>query len=261
MTPIRPLAALVALATLTPLAAHASAPPIYNNSWGTYVTAGFSDNGGSGAPGSLAREANGMYSAYAAATLPDGKLHASVVSYSNPDLPVYCTVLTCSWGTSASASFWEYMTVRPDANHQPGEIVQWSISMDGTKKRGLFAWGDGAYATARYYFGTDPYGWTRPHEMALGAQNGVGGTYQMPADGSPLVLYYYARLDVAAYSGSISDYSNTMAFHWVLPEGATFTSGSGQFMTAAVPEPSTGALVLAGGGLVGWVARRRRAAA
>ena len=251
------LAKLAAVALVCPLAAQAL--PYADGSWGTYVSAGWGTNGGSADPVSVTREANGEYSAYAEASIPGGKLHASVITPNDPDLPSYCTVLTCSWGTSATAMLWETLTIRPGAGHQAGDLVKWSLSMDGTKTRGKWAWGDGAYATAYYYFGADANGPRYPHDLSLGAKNGVSGSYYMPADGSPLTLYYYARLSVAAYSGSVSDYSNTMSFNWVLPEGATFTSSSGQFMTAAVPEPSTEGLLLAGGGLLAWVLRRRRA--
>lgn len=252
------LSTLALLAALSP-SAHAQTVPWYDGSWGSWVSAGYNVSGGRGLPASVARDADGTYTAYAEASIADGKLHASVITPNDPDLPAYCTVLTCSWGTSSVAMFWETLTIKPDANHQPGQLVKWGVSMDGIKKRGKWAWGDGAYATAYYYFGPDYDGIHYPHELKLGANNGVGGSYYMPADGSPLTMYYYARLSVSAYSGSVSDYSNTMSFHWELPEGATFTSSSGLFMTAAVPEPSTGVLLLAGGGLVAWVARRRRA--
>ncbi len=258
MTPFRTLAAsaLTALAALAPFAAHADAPASYND-WGTYVNAGYTSNGGYYTPSATAHETTTNYSANAAASLVDGKLHASVFTSNDPDLPAYCTVLTCTWGSSASAQVWEKVTIT-SGKHKPGEVVQWSLSMDGTKTRGRWAWGDGAYADAYFYYGPDPYGWSRPHELALGAKNGVSGSYLMPDDGSPLTLYYYAKLWVSAREGSVADYSNTMAFNWVLPEGATFTSMSGQFMTAAVPEPSTGVLLLAGGALLAAMARRRR---
>jgi hypothetical protein len=55
---------------------------------------------------------------------------------------------------------------------------------------------------------------------------------------------------------------NTASFELVLPAGATFTSGSGVFLTEPVPEPGQGALLLAGACiLAAWGSRERGSAA
>lgn len=69
-------------------------------------------------------------------------------------------------------------------------------------------------------------------------------------------------LDSYPADGSIGDFSNTGKVYLVLPDGVTFTSGSGVFLdeaapVVAVPEPSTLALVVAGFGLLLWNGRRR----
>jgi hypothetical protein len=59
--------------------------------------------------------------------------------------------------------------------------------------------------------------------------------------------------------GSVSNYFNTAGLQLKLPTGVTYTSESGAFLTAAaIPEPATWGLLIAGFGLVGSAARRRR---
>jgi hypothetical protein len=241
-----------------PLAANAYTPP--NNGYGTYVKADGFYNGGNAQEVANVHNATVNDVTSASASLLDVKLHASAWTTEDPTLPSYCTVLTCSWSGSAEAEVWETITLN-SKNHQPGDFVNWSFAIDGTKQRGKWAWGDGARATAYYDMGTDWYGMSAPHEVALGANNGVSGSFVVPAEGS-ITVYFLGDLLVSAESGSVADYSNTMAFSWDLPDDVTYTSASGQFMAAAmpapVPEPSSGALVMAGVGLTGWMVRRRR---
>lgn len=46
----------------------------------------------------------------------------------------------------------------------------------------------------------------------------------------------------------------------VLPPGVTFTSASGDFLSASTPEPATWVLLLAGFGAIGFAGRRPRRA-
>ncbi len=69
-------------------------------------------------------------------------------------------------------------------------------------------------------------------------------------------------VNLACSLGYVCDYSHTAKFGLVLPAGASFSSDSGVFLTApvggAVPEPASWALLVAGFGVVGAAARRRR---
>lgn len=56
------------------------------------------------------------------------------------------------------------------------------------------------------------------------------------------------------------DVINTGRAGLIVPDGYAFSSASGVFATAPVPEPETYALLLAGLGLVGLAARHRRRA-
>jgi hypothetical protein len=78
-----------------------------------------------------------------------------------------------------------------------------------------------------------------------------------------------ARLWLDCRGGSICDFGHTGALGFVgaLPDGLTIGSASGVFLSAAggggaggVPEPATWAMLIAGFGLVGAAARRRRRA-
>ena len=83
-----------------------------------------------------------------------------------------------------------------------------------------------------------------------------------------LILSGFSYLLDFRVSGFVNDGGmisgmDTFAVDFVLPEGVTFTSGSGVLLTAtnqpdpSIPEPSVLALMLAGLGLIGWHARRR----
>jgi len=69
-----------------------------------------------------------------------------------------------------------------------------------------------------------------------------------------------ATLNVSAANGGMADFTlASLGDSLVLPDGANLLSSSGLYVQA-VPEAETYAMMLAGLGLVGWVARRRRSA-
>jgi hypothetical protein len=183
-------------------------------------------------------------------------VHAYAWTSENPTLPAYCTVYTCSWQTYATVSVWDTVTIMPSAGSN--ESLDYAFKIDGYKKRGPWAYGDGASARSSYYIGTDSNGWYAPTTRSL--SNGkvsVSGTAQA-RNGQPITLYIFGELSVSARSGAMADYSQSMHFHWNLPQGWTYTSSSGRFSAAPlpVPEPATNALALCG--LLGMAALERR---
>lgn len=183
-------------------------------------------------------------------------VHAYAWTSENPTLPVYCTVYTCSWQTYATVSVWDTVTITPTAGST--ESLDYRFSIDGYKKRGPWAYGEGASARASYYFGTSPNGWYTPTTRYL--SNGkieVSGTAQA-RNGQPITLYVFGELSVSARSGGMADYSHTMSFHWDLPQGWTYTSSSGHFSPVPSPVPEPTSMALMAGGLVGLAVLRRR---
>ncbi len=250
----RALAALsLALAAL-----HAHAVVVQGSSFGATAQAGSVKAGGwyqstaSASHGS----ASGNTEAQAWGSSESFSVHARAWTSENPTLPVYCTVYTCSWQTSASVSVWDTVTIVPSANST--ETLDYRFSIDGFRKRGPWAYGSGTTATSSYYIGTAANGWYAPNTRTLGNGNmEVSGSVQA-RNGQPITLYVFGELSVSAHSGAVADYSHTMSFHWDLPQGWTYTSASGHFSPVAAPVPEPSSLGLMAGGLFGIAVLRRR---
>ena len=249
----------IAAAMLAPgaaLAASVHVPPP-NSSHGVMVCVDSRCTGGPLQDSGSMTTNTANFSAWAAADISGGKLHALVNTTADPTLPIYCTVLTCSWGSTAEALVWDTVELS-SKNHQAGDVVHYSFSMDGTQHRGPWAWGDSSWALSHYYLGTNPGSLSQPPGITLGANDTVASSFTVPEDGV-LTLYFLADIAVGAWDSSSADYSHTMRFSWDLPDDVAYTSASGVFMTAAVPEPASLCLLVAGLGLLGWMTRRRQA--
>ncbi len=146
---------------------------------------------------------------------------------------------------------------------------------DGTgainsRVRGVFISGTPLYFDD--YAGTTgaaiPY-WT--FSLAPGHDNNIGPfdytkSIQLWVPSGLTTLDLQTNFFVACTGEGNCDFGNTAAVQFGdLPEGLSFTSQSGQFLTdlgggGAVPEPSTWAMLIAGFGLVGATMRKRRRA-
>ncbi len=86
-------------------------------------------------------------------------------------------------------------------------------------------------------------------------------TYGLTGAAEDLGINEYLQ-EVCSF-GTACDYAHTGAVSFTLPSNVTFTSDSGVFLTQGeigVPEPATWTLMIAGAGLMGAAARRRRMA-
>lgn len=203
----------------------------------------------------------------ASSSLLDGTLHAGASAGAwGPDAAHY----TSSYRAGAGTAMWDRVKVNSDAGTH---LIPLRLRVDGSAT-------DAAWAQVRFYVGpSDPFtyfayqpsqGW----HYLTGNLDGRGrrewdevfdlGTLVVDAAYQDWTFNVYFELTASALStrmvGGNADFSHTARFDWELPEGVTFTSASGQFMTApdqAVPEPGGAALALLALALVPAVRRRR----
>ena len=112
-----------------------------------------------------------------------------------------------------------------------------------------FTWGTQNPFISRELIQNGPSSWT------IRAVWGLPNTYSG--------MFIGASLQSLAFGSATADFSGTSSVRLELPAGVTFTSASGQFLSAiapagAVPEPSTWAMMLIGFGAIGTAMRRGR---
>ncbi|WP_457417652.1 PEP-CTERM sorting domain-containing protein [Roseateles sp. P5_E7] len=250
---MKPLLISLLLAS-TSLTALAARQPF--GTTGVFASAGGSTTGGLGQAAATNSYANVNVKAVGSASLIDGSLHAYAWSSNNPTLPKGCRpdMVSCNWGTSAEVWYHDTITLEGGADIE-GIAIPWHWSVNGTTTRGK--WWSGASAYSYFYIGTNPEGWRTATYLDVKNQSReITNTFQLPGQGESLKLYIYASLTTFAEGGAVADYSHTGRFSWDLPESVHYTSASGRFMTAPVPEPSSYALMLAGLAVLPWARRR-----
>ncbi|KQY88515.1 PEP-CTERM sorting domain-containing protein [Pelomonas sp. Root1444] len=229
-----------------------AATPNYGAYAGVY---GGSRMGGEGSFSAMANTlpTHGKYSyGWGQALLGDGTLHAA--SGATP-----CPSCHAKTGTNSVARYWDTVTFHNGKNLG---LVELSVSIDGTLTPG------NSQASARFYVGhahADFFDHLDAYAPAVALASGttvLGDELFVPLGDA--TYFVFAELTTSAvalpYAGSpnaSADFGNTLHFRWTLPDGVTTSSASGQFMTAAVPEPSS--WMMAGTGLLalGWLQRRR----
>ncbi|WP_375402288.1 PEPxxWA-CTERM sorting domain-containing protein [uncultured Sphingomonas sp.] len=102
------------------------------------------------------------------------------------------------------------------------------------------------------------------HQITSAIRDNFGITVSYDLYGATPDLSLALTLYAIANDGGIADFGRTARVGLTLPEGVTYTSASGVFLTAvgvpgAVPEPATWASMILGFGLVGGALRRARA--
>jgi hypothetical protein len=226
---------------------------------GTYR--GNSD-GGIGAYGAESTSAADPYArGWAAGSLATAALHASAVTSPQP-----CSWVNCRTTSEAIATvaFWDTITF---VNGQNTGLAPVRLVVDGTRSV------SGSWTGLHWYMGRMPSDFWRDTSRYTEFTELFSGTTEV---GDDLLVplgettwFIYARMTVQAASygwnggGStpgFADFGNTLHVQWTLPEGVSFSSASGQFMSA-VPEPASVLPMLAGLAVLGaWrQARAKRA--
>jgi hypothetical protein len=241
--------ALASAALLSSVPAQAATPH-----FGSYAgTSGASRSGGEASFSAMANTPSYYkYSyAWAQAGLGDGTLHAA--SSATP-----CPGCHAKTGAQSLASYWDTVTF---SNGQNLGLARLSVTIDGTLTPG-----GNALAFARFYVGdakADFFDRLNDYAPSVQLQSGttvLGDELALPLGDRTYFIYaeLYTSAVALPYAGSpntSADFGNTLHFNWVLPEGVTTSSASGQFMTSAVPEPTSALLLACGlGGL--WLRRR-----
>jgi hypothetical protein len=255
------LAALLAMTAACPALAVDAVEPAaspFNGHFGAYV--GASSGGWRGGSGHFSASVTSLPNRYtqswAAASLADGKLHASATATRMSCGPRGCHTKT---GATATAIYWDTISF---VNGQNIGLADIELSIDGVMSP------LGSQASVRWYVGHKPSDfwsdvgrYAETHVLSNGTTV-IDDGLALPLGNS--TFFVYAELTVSALAvgnweggawDAVADFGNTLHFNWTLPEGVTYSSASGQFMTA-VPEPASAVLML--GGLLGFAVRRSR---
>lgn len=98
-------------------------------------------------------------------------------------------------------------------------------------------------------------GWASASLAGTTAQQmAFSGSYALTGTSDTVKLL--ADLDLFGENSAILDYADTASIRFILPDNVTFTSDSGVFLSQAVPEPGTLALLIAPAALMLWQRRR-----
>jgi uncharacterized membrane protein len=255
----RALAGVLALAALAaPLRAQGWVKPGFRgSSYGAQAVVGSDVNGGPGRSYATMSKTLDAFSASAWGGVPGGDLHAVVTTRptSTPSCKPY---LGCKWGTRASASIYDEITVRTGP---AGDVrIPWSFNIEGTRDNGRY--NGYTVVEASWYFGTSTDEWMNPLTRVLApGSRSYSGELHLNTGLPSATYYFFMAIAVHAWNGATADYSHTMRFDWDLPPGVTYTSKSGQFMADVPPQtttPEPASLALVAGGLAPLVALARR---
>ena len=138
-----------------------------------------------------------------------------------------------------------------------------TLHFGGTPSRfDLISDSTSGYATRasldNYPSGISPSTWTTNAAHTSNVSN-----FTFTLNGASGDANFYLDASLLCDRGYTCDFSNTAKFALILPAGVSFTSDSGVFLAGGapvggVPEPASWALMVAGFGIVGTAARRRR---
>ena len=265
----------LALIALGIAAVHA--PASASSSTSAYAITGASDNWGGYHEASVSgsRNPNAANVSTASASYAKGGMIGSASASANlatGALKTFASAATTSGLTESRGEASWRDNIRFDVSGGAPARVTVQFRFHGVQKGGL---DDLYYASGEFLLGGAGMGATRMKNGGSGSPQsfvsyGNWSTFNATTDGDTQFLEatfvlggstswmnVSASLVTIAQRNALSDFSNTAAVRFILPQTVTMTSFSGVFLSQAVPEPASWAMMIAGFALTGAAARRR----